>query len=120
MGIRGGTQQKNCGTACRPWTERGAEDAACGDRGAKQFCFEEFGYKIGDRHGTPAEQIKDAVFAETADVPPRLEKIPEILRRWRIDGWRSDRRDFREHRGNFFEGRGELREACGVSAGERW
>src|SRR4029077_10168803 len=101
MRICGGAEQKDRGAAGGPWTERGAEDAACGDGGAKQFCFEEFSDKIGYRHRAPAEQIKDAVFTKTADVATCLEKIPEILRGRGIDGWRSDRGDFREDFGDF-------------------
>ena len=92
MRIGSGAQKKHGGAACRPRTERGAENAASGDDGAEQFGFEKFGDEIGDGHRAPAEQVEDAVLAEAADVATGLEEIPEIFRRWRIDRGRSDRR----------------------------
>src|SRR5580692_1093645 len=109
MWIGRGAQKKHGGAASRPRTERGAEDAASGDRGTYQFCFEELGDEIGDRHRPPAEQVKDAVFSEPPDVAPGLEKIPEILRRWRIDRWGSDRGNLCEYQRHFFERGGEFR-----------
>src|SRR5580704_9069582 len=109
MWIGRGTQKKHGGAASRPRTERGAEDAASGDRGTYQFCFEELGDEIGDRHRSPAEQIEDAVFPESPDVAARLKKIPEILRRWRIDRRRGDRGNLCENQRHFFKRGGEFR-----------
>src|ERR1700722_11633284 len=118
MWIGRGTKEKHGGAASGPRPERGAENAASGDRGTYQFCFEELGDEIGDRHRSPAEQVEDAVFSEPPHVAPGLEKIPEILRRWRIDRWRSDRGNLREYQRHFFERGGELRVVRGIFRGE--
>src|SRR5271156_1162985 len=118
MWIGGGTQKKHGGAASRPRTERGAENASSSDGGTYEFRFEELGDEIGDRHGSPTEQVKDAVFPESPDVAPGLEEIPEIFRRWRIDRWWSDRGNLREYRRHFFEGSGEFRVVRGVFRGK--
>src|SRR5580692_1329709 len=118
MWIGRGAQKKHGGAASRPRTERGAENAASGDRGTYQFCFEELGDEIGDRHRPPAKQVKDTVFPESPDVASRLKKIPEILRRWGIDRWWSDRGNLREYQRHFFERSGEFRVIRGVFRGE--
>src|SRR5277367_5875725 len=109
MWIGRSTQKKHGGAASRPRPERGAENAASGDCGTYQFRFEELGDEIGDRHRPPAEQVEDAVFPESPDITPGLEKIPEILRRRRVDRRRSDRGNLREYQRHFFERSGEFR-----------
>ena len=67
MGIGGGAQEKDGSRPGGPGTERCAKDAASGDDGAKQLCFEEFGDKICDGHGTPAQKIEDAGLSKAAN-----------------------------------------------------
>src|ERR1700724_3394379 len=55
MRIGSGAEKKDGGAAGRPRSERRAENAASGDRGAKEFGFEEFGDEVRYGHGTPAE-----------------------------------------------------------------
>jgi len=63
MGIGGGAQKKDGGRSGGPGAKRGTKYAARGDDGAKEFGFEKFGDEIRDGHGTPAEQIEDAVLS---------------------------------------------------------
>src|SRR5580698_11494332 len=104
MRISSSAQQKDGGAAGGPRAKSGAEDSARGDGGAEEFGVEKFGDEIGDGHRAPAQKIEDALFAETANVAPGLEEIPEIFGRRRIDRGRSDRGDLAEDFGDFDEG----------------
>src|SRR6202030_602636 len=90
MRVGSGSQQKNGGRARGPRTHRGAKNSARGDNGTDKVGFKKFGDEIGGGHRSPAEEIEEAFFAETANAAAGLEKIPEILGRWRIDGRRRD------------------------------
>src|SRR5580704_7480367 len=118
MRISSGPQKKYRGAPCRPWAERRPKNAACGDRRAKHLGFEKLGHKIRSRHWSPAQQIEETVLAKATDVAPRFEEIPEILRRRRIDGRRSNGRNLREDLCDFLERRGEFCIALRIFSGK--
>ena len=75
MRVGGRAQEENGCRACRPWAERGAEDAAGGDDGAKKLGVEEFGDEICDGHGAPADEIEHSGFAEAGMPRPVLRRF---------------------------------------------
>src|SRR6267378_2747229 len=109
MSIGSGAQEKDGGRAGRPGTERGTENAARSDCGAKQLRFKEFGHEVRNGHGAPAEKIEDAGFAEAAYSAAGLQEIPEIFWSGLIDRGRSDGSELREKAGGFCERFGDVR-----------
>ncbi len=103
-------------TGCE--SERGAENPARGDGGAKELGFEKFCNEIRNGHGAPAEQIEDAGLSEVADAAARFQEIPEIFGRGMIDRRRRDGTELREEGGGIRERRGELSVFRGVFCGE--
>src|SRR5271155_163087 len=116
--IDGGAQKKDCRGAGGPRTERSPKTPSSCDDCAEQFGFEKLADEIRYRHGAPAEQIENTAFAQTANVAARLEKIPKIFGRGRVNRGRRDGTELREEAGDFFKRRGELRIFCGVFCGE--
>ena len=103
MGVGSGAQKKDGGRTGRPRAESGAKDAASGDDGTKQFCFEEFGDEVRDGHGTPAEKIEHAGFSKAAKAAASFQEIPKIFRSGLVDRGRRDRSELREEAGGLFE-----------------
>src|SRR6267143_487309 len=78
MRVSGCTNQKHQGAACRPWAQKGSEQAASSHDGAKEFGLEIFSREIGDRHRSPTQQAVHIFLAEIADGAPGLQHAPEI------------------------------------------
>src|SRR5262249_51265740 len=118
MRIRSRAKKKHRSAAGGPRSERGSKNTPRGHNRANQLGLEELADKVGNRHRAPAKQIEDPSFTKTPNAAPRLEQIPEVFGRRRINGGRSDGNEVREDFRDLLERSGKLGISRGVFRGK--
>src|SRR5260370_562964 len=117
MCIAGRAHKKDGGGTRGPRTERGAENAACGDDGTDELRLEKFGNEVRNGHGAPAKKVEDSLLAEHADIAAGLKEIPEIFRSGLVDPRRRDRNELVEDSREMIESIREFNVFDGILGG---